>query len=50
MIDRDQVAALANLVADGRFNFELTAGLETEGDLVTHRTGNPPVVGDASDG
>jgi hypothetical protein len=44
------IVALANLVADGRLEVQLPAGLQPEADLIEDGAGGPAIFGDARDG
>ena len=47
MVDHRRLAAAADLVADGRFDLQFAARLQTERDIVAHGTRDPPVLGHA---
>ncbi len=50
VVDHDLRAAAPDLVADGRRQRQLAAGLQPEADVVPHAAGDPAVVRHAGDG
>lgn len=50
IVDGDGRSVLPDFMADRRFDFQLTARLQTETDFVLDGTADPPVFGHASDG
>jgi hypothetical protein len=50
MIDHHAVAAVADFVADRRFDVEFVARLEPEGEVVAHLARDPAMLGHPCDG
>ena len=47
IVDHNQVAAAANLVAESGRDGQLAAWLQTEGDLIPNGAGDPAIFGDS---
>jgi hypothetical protein len=47
IIDNDRLAALADFMADRRFDLQFAAGLEPEVDFIEHAACDPAILGHA---